>query len=462
MQNADRQSSNKPCRAFPTRWMRTRIFHPLLLLLVALAGVAANCFNAEGRPVWCAPGEYTLGMLPFVALALPVVLSWWQGWRFTAFLLFTWLLAFVATEGLLRLYAVRFAPPAFQRLALLPEHWEHLPQCRYTPHHYALYTPTPNLRTPTGTVHNSLGLRDHREFSAQHPESVRIVFIGGSTTYTVGIEDNRKIFSYRLEERLNAYYRDRLQGRRIEVINAGVGGATSAENLIRMIFFVSELQPDLVVIQHGLNDVYPRCWGSLRSDYGNYRRPWSEPGWQLSAHHSLAVSATLAVVRHSVLLHTLGTACGLTSPTTLRLFVVREDLCDERPVEEKLRANPPDYFVRNTKYMIALARAMGAKVVLVTAPIAPRASLARQLAMPEHNRLLRQIAAAERVRLFDLDAAMTKDDEHMPDGIHVSQAGSDLKCELLFHYFVGEELVPELLSGCPELVADSPPTPPPG
>jgi len=56
------------------------------------------------------------------------------------------------------------------------------------------------------------------------------------------------------------------------VVNAGLAGATSAENLSRLIFLVSEVAPDLVVIHHGLSETWTRAYGCpIQSDFSNYR-----------------------------------------------------------------------------------------------------------------------------------------------------------------------------------------------
>jgi len=39
---------------------------------------------------------------------------------------------------------------------------------------------------------------------------------------------------------------------------------------------------------------------------------------------------------------------------------------------------------------------------------------------------------------------MQKDDEHMPDGLHLSQKGSDLKSRLFFNYFLKEKIVDKI------------------
>lgn len=64
---------------------------------------------------------------------------------------------------------------------------------------------------------------------------------------------------------------------------------------------------------------------------------------------------------------------------------------------------------------------------------------------PEHNALTRAIAIEEDTAFFDYAAVMASDAHHMPDDIHVSQAGSDLKRDLCFDHLIGSGLVEVLI-----------------
>ena len=91
-----------------------------------------------------------------------------------------------------------------------------------------------------------------------------------------------------------------------------------------------------------------------------------------------------------------------------------------------------------------VAREMGARVLLATAPTGERAGNFHRL-VPEHNTLTRAIATEEETAFFDYAAVMATDDHHMPDGIHVSQAGSDLKRDLYFDHLTASGLAEALI-----------------
>lgn len=379
------------------------------------------------------------GWIPF-AICLP--LGWAivrAGVRLTVFALVPLLVLLGLAELGLRFYYTGFAPPEHRALLAPSTLRDRDAEIVYLPHHYALYIPDPLVSRPDGLRHNHLGFRDERSL-APDPDAIRIVFLGGSSTYTTRIHDNEKIFSSGLEELLNDHFAARLDGRRIEVVNAGMGGATSAENLIRLAFFVSEIEPDLLIVQHGVNDVWPRMVGTVQSDYENYRRRWRAPS--PFREHSMAHAATLWLLRLTMLGSYVVNRSGMGEPHHLYVYTNREDQGPARG--ENAEHNDARYFKRNSRYMIALAREMEARVLLATAPTSERAGDFHRL-VPEHNAITRTIATENDTAFFDYATVMATADQYMPDSIHVSQAGSDLKRDLYFDHLIESGLMEALI-----------------
>ena len=96
---------------------------------------------------------------------------------------------------------------------------------------------------------NSMGIRSDREYSFEKPEGIiRIVGLGDSFTqgYEVEVEET---YLYRLEEMLRA------RGLPVEVINLGVSGYGTAEELIMLREFGLRFDPDVVIVGHYQNDL---------------------------------------------------------------------------------------------------------------------------------------------------------------------------------------------------------------
>lgn len=413
----------------------------MFLGVVAIVWLVTNILNPSLVPVSGPVGMWVAGSMPFVLLGLLFWIASVRGWRFALFSLVPAVLIVLSLEGAFRAYYYLVADSR-QKLFLSAPRTRRLGRGHvYAPHHYALYGLNPDFVTEEGTRHNSLGFRDERDL-APDDQAIRIVFLGGSTTYTIRLRDNRKIFSSGLEQELNSRFGDRLGDRRIEVINAGLGGSTSAENLIRLAFFVSEVNPDLVVIQHGLNDVRPRLTGTIRTDYGNYRKSWEAPS-PFDSRNSIAYGVTVSLAQTTMLGNFIAHATRLTKARQVGAYTTRPH---EGDPAENLERNEARYFARNTRYMVGLAREMGARVLLVTAPFTDELDAIHAKGAAEHNRILRAIAAEKDVLLFDLAAEMTLDDLHLPDAVHVSQEGSDLKRDLYLRYLVDNQVVEELIA----------------
>jgi len=88
----------------------------------------------------------------------------------------------------------------------------------------------------------------------------RVVTLGGSSTYCAGVSDNAT-WPYFLEEYL---------GKDWEVINLGVPGYTTVENLIQTALNISKLSPDIALYYEGWNDLRNMPIENLKSDYSDF------------------------------------------------------------------------------------------------------------------------------------------------------------------------------------------------
>ncbi|MCG3198780.1 MAG: hypothetical protein GHCLOJNM_03287 [bacterium] len=119
-----------------------------------------------------------------------------------------------------------------------------------------VHTPNYEFTNKTGefqirTRFNSMGLRD-REYSKEKPTgSFRILVLGDSTTAALEVADS-EVYTEILEASLNTP----TSATRYEVINAGVSGFGTGDQLRMYEYLGSSLGPDLVMIQFSLiNDL---------------------------------------------------------------------------------------------------------------------------------------------------------------------------------------------------------------
>lgn len=101
---------------------------------------------------------------------------------------------------------------------------------------------------------NSLGFRDDEPATPRRPDVTRIVFVGDSITFGVGVAKDARVTEV-LERRLHAHHPER----RFEVLNLGRSGAGTVEMLEILEEHLDALAPDLIVLGACVNDPLPRA-----------------------------------------------------------------------------------------------------------------------------------------------------------------------------------------------------------
>ncbi len=195
---------------------------------------------------------------------------------------------------------------------------------------------------------NALGFRSPEVPFRKQPGALRIVCVGGSVVYDTRV-DMRGSWAYQLESLLER----RLPDRQVEVINAGLPGRTSADSLVNLGLRVLPLDPDIVVLVHGVNDQKPNRYPGFQPDYSH---------WYRQQRVGEKPSLMIRIVDHSLFAAHLRQRLKIVMNPSLHDNWRGEDLERFETVGEPgLNA-----YRRNLESMIAVARAQGAKVILCT------------------------------------------------------------------------------------------------
>ncbi len=133
------------------------------------------------------------------------------------------------------------------------------PVVAFERHPYLVAAPKPNFQVDF-IKHNSAGYRGPEVSIPKREGITRIVTLGGSTTYGAGAPEAATWPSI-LQRNL---------GEGFEVVNLGVPGYTSVENLIQTALLISDFQPDIAIYYEGWNDLRSVHVKNLKSDYSNY------------------------------------------------------------------------------------------------------------------------------------------------------------------------------------------------
>ncbi len=128
----------------------------------------------------------------------------------------------------------------------LNSRWSHGP-LKVALHPVLVYKNLPNQGHPAFST-NSRGYRGAEP--ATPPTRPRIIMLGGSAAFGTGAQNDRETIGAYLETFLHA-----------EVINAGIIGHASTQELVSLITELIDLRPNLVITFDGFNDFF----GPLKS-----------------------------------------------------------------------------------------------------------------------------------------------------------------------------------------------------
>ncbi|MBW2723374.1 MAG: hypothetical protein JRE71_03215 [Deltaproteobacteria bacterium] len=140
---------------------------------------------------------------------------------------------------------------------------------------YLNYVSAPNFENEFGIQHNAHGYRGPLVEVAKPPDTLRILCLGGSTTYGWGVDRPDQTYPAHLQQALAANLPGKF--RNVEVINGGLPWGTSAELLTHYHFKYHYYQPDWVVIHSGLNDAQAFDAPYYQPDYDHFRRQMPGP-----------------------------------------------------------------------------------------------------------------------------------------------------------------------------------------
>lgn len=266
------------------------------------------------------------------------------------------LLALVGAEGVLRIF---YEPP--------PTWGE--PQTKHLRSPLLGWTLPPNSHSYTidaPVAINSIGLRDDEIPRAKPPGETRVLVLGDSFTFALGLrfED---IYAQVLERRLNETH----PPRRFQVINAGVAGYNTTQELIYLLSEGLSLEPDLIVVGFYWNDLV----GNERELPDISTTPKTTPTQQVHEtgereHRHLIPAAIRDPMRRSLLLYRAVQAVkivgALISPPSYEDAIVQKALLEG---DQPTLARYWDATAGRLRAIADLARSQHLEVILLTFPM---------------------------------------------------------------------------------------------
>ena len=102
-----------------------------------------------------------------------------------------------------------------------------------------------------GIVINSKGFRSPEIDEPKPPGTLRIAYLGGSTTYCGEVSAQEITWPHLVTEQVRTRYPDRL----VDYVNAGVAGYSTTQSIKNLESRVASLDRDVIVIYHATNDL---------------------------------------------------------------------------------------------------------------------------------------------------------------------------------------------------------------
>lgn len=148
---------------------------------------------------------------------------------------------------------------------------------RYLSVPYLGYIPYPGYKKSGVVQHNKDGYRG-KQIPQLRNGKLRILCMGGSTTYGIMVNLPPETYPAQLEAMLNEVYKNdtcfKKQYTGVEVLNAGVEAGNSAEELQQYLFKYRYYHPDMIILHTGVNDAFMAHTSkeNFQLDYTHARR----------------------------------------------------------------------------------------------------------------------------------------------------------------------------------------------
>ncbi len=291
--------------------------------------------------------------------------------------------------------------------------------------------------SPQYTDQNQLGYRG-AEIQVEKPPGVyRIVALGGSTTYGTTTPADQSYPAY-----LQQVLRDQYGYDNVEVINGGVFGYTTWNIFVDLALRVTVLKPDLVIFYEGTNDVLPR---EVAPDC------YSDPSPFLGLDPRREIRAAPGELSPLVLYRLVAIKLGwMDNPATVQGESTVSPLscggAGGTDPAQNVAANPPIYFERNERSMIAIAQADGFRMMFASWAYDHNSADALQFwrdAVAEHNAITQRVVQDEGELYFDYAAvAPGDDDSYWSDYVHMNAKGTLSQAQAFAQFLVDQGVIP--------------------
>jgi lysophospholipase L1-like esterase len=300
--------------------------------------------------------------------------------------------------------------------------------------------PRPGFEVTSGTIAikiNDLGFRGGAISPVKPADTVRIVCVGASTTFSAEVSSNEATWPAQLQKLLEREF----PGVAIEVVNAGIPGAVATESLKSLERRVVPLTPDIVVFYEANNDMaidtrdLARRQGLLSSSEGYLSGP-------VRALSQYSLLFDLAYKNGRILLSRSDTPAGKLSSVPAELPA--RFIGEIAKMHDLLRRNRIQ-FVLST-YLVKYRRTQDRATQIANANVSfyymPWMTIDGLLdGMDRYNEAIVAFASSQGIPVVTDREGVPADDAHYVDWAHMTDRGNASMAERFRHFFVEQGLI---------------------
>jgi hypothetical protein len=301
---------------------------------------------------------------------------------------------------------------------------------KYIPVFNLNYVPNPNYSHPFEFQHvNKQGYRGNEVSLFKPKKTLRILFLGGSTTYCSGIKNIEGTYPEQVKSVLSKKLLSSYDS--IQVINAGMEGAYTFEMIQHFQFKYCYFEPDIVVLHEGFNDAYGYDYQNYSPDYTHMNRSIELPKpihpklkWLFRTKITSWIIIKLFYKDFDILFNE-EISVNSSIPKWFNLKT-------EASILQHKRFNA---FYNNLRHLVTLVRVNGAIPILMPMTYDSANNYFQQNkimvnAIEAHNALMDSLSSELQVKKFGIHAA-TIPSKYYLDPVHLDSAGNLIKAELI-------------------------------
>jgi lysophospholipase L1-like esterase len=288
---------------------------------------------------------------------------------------------------------------------------------------------------------NSLGFRGAEISRLKPNDCIRIACVGASTTFCGEASSDSAAWPQRLEHLL----RQRFEGQRFEVINAGVPGYTAAQSLKNLRHRVIPLDPDIVIFYEANNEL-AAATRELAESRGLIRPRQGRRSGLLAFVGRYSLLADLVDKNLRILLAEKDAEHGTLSDIPRDLPNVFIETIDEMAAELQSRSVP---FVLST-YLVKYRRDQDRNTQIANADVAfyymPWMTIEALVdGIDAYNDAIIEYAKAHGLPVVEDCDSIPADSDHFADCMHLTDAGCSAMASRFADYLARSGLIDQAI-----------------